>query len=131
MAIAEAVGFGAAVDYLGAVGMEHVFAHDRELAAYALERLAEVPGLRILGPAAHRRGGVVAFTLGDIHAHDVAAVLDSQGIAVRAGHHCAMPLHERLGVTASARASFHCYSLREEVDALVAGLHLVRKVFAP
>ena len=131
MAIAEAVGFGAAVDYLGTLGMDAVFAHDRELAAYALERLTEVPDLRILGPRADRRGGVVAFSFPHVHAHDVAAVLDSQGIAVRAGHHCAMPLHERLGVTASARASFHCYSLREEVDVLVAGLHRVRKVFAP
>ncbi len=130
MAIAEAIGFGAAVDYLEALGMDAVFAHDRELAAYAMERLAEVPGLRVLGPAAGKRGGVVAFTLGDIHPHDVATVLDGEGIAVRAGHHCAMPLHEALGVPSSARASFHAYSLREDVDALVAGLHKARKVFA-
>jgi cysteine desulfurase/selenocysteine lyase len=130
MAIAEAVGLGAAVDYLQRLGMDAVFAHDRELAVYAMERLREVPDLRILGPAADRRGGVVAFALDDIHPHDVATVLDSYGIAVRAGHHCAMPLHQRLGVPASARASFHCYSLREEVDALVEGLHQARKVFA-
>jgi cysteine desulfurase/selenocysteine lyase len=130
MSIAEAIGFGAAVDYLQALGMDAVFAHDRELAAYAMGRLLEVPGLRILGPAADKRGGVVAFTLDDIHPHDIATVLDSDGIAVRAGHHCAMPLHEALGVPSSARASFHCYSLPEDVDALIDGLHHARRVFA-
>ena len=129
MAIAEAVGFGAAVDYLESLGMDQVFAHDRELAAYTMERLAEIPGLSVLGPPADQRGGVVAFTMEGIHPHDVATVLDHDGIAVRAGHHCAMPLHETLGVPSSARASFHCYSLREDVDALVKGLHSVRKVF--
>jgi cysteine desulfurase / selenocysteine lyase len=129
MAIAEAVGLGAAVRYLEALGMDAVFAHDRELVAYAMERLGEVPDLRILGPAADRRGGVVAFELGTIHPHDVATVLDSYGVAVRAGHHCAMPLHKKLGVPASARASFHCYSLREDVDALITGLHRAREVF--
>ena len=130
MPIAEAVGLGAAIEFLESLGMDAIFAHDRELAGYALQRLSEVPGLRTLGPAAGRRGGVVAFTLEPIHPHDVAAVLDHRGIAVRAGHHCAMPLHEKLGVTASARASFHCYSVREDVDALVEGLHHVQKVFA-
>jgi cysteine desulfurase/selenocysteine lyase len=130
MAIAEAVGFGAAVDYLTALGMDAVFAHDRELAAYAFERLREVPDLALLGPPPAKRGGVVAFTLGDIHPHDVATVLDGDGVCVRAGHHCAMPLHEKLGVPASARASFHCYNLPEDVDALVTGLHKARKVFA-
>jgi len=130
MAIAEAVGLGAAVDYLEGLGMDAVFAHDRELAAYAMKRLAEVPDLHLLGPPAEKRGGVVAFTLADIHPHDVATVLDGDGVAVRAGHHCAMPLHEKLGIPASARASFHCYSLPEDVDALVAGLHKARKVFA-
>jgi len=130
MCIAEAIGLGAAVDWLTAVGMDAVFAHDQELAKYAMERLREVPELRLLGPAPEKRGGVVAFTLGEIHPHDIATVLDRDGICVRAGHHCAMPLHEALGVPASARASFHCYSLREEVDALVQGLHRVRKVFA-
>ena len=95
-----------------------------------MERLREVPELQLLGPAPEKRGGVVAFTLGEIHPHDIATVLDRDGICVRAGHHCAMPLHEKLGVPASARASFHVYSLREEVDALVLGLHRVRKVFA-
>lgn len=130
MPIAEAIGLGAAVQYLEALGMDNVFAHDRELVAYALERLADVPGLGVMGPAADKRGGLVAFTMEGIHPHDVATVLDQRGICVRAGHHCAMPLHEHLGVPASARASFHCYSLREEVDALVAGLHETRRVFA-
>ncbi len=129
MAIAEAVGLGAAVRYLEALGMERVFAHDRELAAYAMARLAEVPGVRLLGPPADRRGGVVAFTVEGVHPHDASTVLDRGGVCVRAGHHCAMPLHEHLGIPASVRASFHAYSLREEVDALVAGLHDVRKLF--
>jgi len=130
MAIAEALGLAAAVDYLERLGMDAVLAHDRELAALALERLADVPGLRVLGPPIGRRAGVVAFTMQGIHPHDVATVLDAHGICIRAGHHCAMPLHERLGVAASARASFHCYSLPEEVDALVAGLHHAHQVFA-
>jgi len=129
MAIAEAVGMGAAARYLEELGLDRVFEHDRELVTYAMQRLPEVPGLAMLGPAAEHRGGVVAFTMDGIHPHDIATVLDHRGIAVRAGHHCAMPLHEQLGVPASARASFHCYSLREEVDALVEGLHHVRKVF--
>jgi cysteine desulfurase/selenocysteine lyase len=131
MPITEAIGLGAAVDLLRDLGMRHVFAHDRELAAMAIERLRDVPGLRILGPGPERRGGVVAFTLEGIHPHDVATVLDHDGVCVRAGHHCAMPLHERLGVPASARASFHCYSVPEEVDALVAGLQRAREVFRP
>ena len=130
MAIAEAIGFGAAVDYLEALGMDAVFAHDRELVRYAMERLAEIPEVKILGPSAEKRGGLVAFELGTIHPHDVATVLDGDGIAVRSGHHCAMPLHEALGVPASARASFHCYSVPEDVDALVAGLKKTLKVFA-
>jgi cysteine desulfurase/selenocysteine lyase len=129
MAIAEAVGFGAAVDYLQGLGMDAVFAHDRALVTAAIERLKEVPDLRVLGPPADRRGGVVAFTLEGIHPHDVATVLDSEGVCVRAGHHCAMPLHEKLGIPASARASFHCYSLEEELDPLIAGLHRARKIF--
>jgi cysteine desulfurase / selenocysteine lyase len=134
MAIAEAVGLGAAVEYLEGLGLDAVFAHDRELAAYTLERLQEVPDVRVLGPPlgdaeAPRRAGVVAFTLAGVHPHDVATVLDDAGVCVRAGHHCCMPLHEKLGVPASVRASFHCYSLREEVDALIEGLHRTRKVF--
>jgi cysteine desulfurase/selenocysteine lyase len=128
-AIAEGIGFGAAVDFLEALGMEAVFRHDREMAVYACGRLGEVPGLRILGPPAERRGGVVAFTLEGVHPHDAATVLDRDRVAVRAGHHCAMPLHGKLGVTASTRASFHCYSIREEVDALVRGLHRTLEIF--
>jgi cysteine desulfurase/selenocysteine lyase len=130
MAIAEAVGLGAAVEYLEGLGMDAVFEHDRELAAYTLERLREVPDVRVIGPPAGRRAGIVAFTLGDIHPHDVATILDADGVAVRAGHHCAMPLHERLCIPASVRASFHCYSVPEEVDAMITGLHRARKVFA-
>ncbi len=130
MCIAEAVGLAAAVNYLESLGMEHVFAHDRALAATCMARLAEVPGVRLLGPPADRRGGVVAFTVAGVHPHDVATVLDRDGVCVRAGHHCAMPLHEHLGVPASVRASFHCYSLPEDVDTLVTGLHQVTKLFA-
>ena len=130
MCIAEAVGLGAAVQWLERIGMERVFAHDRELAAYAMERLAELTGVRVLGPPADKRGGVVAFTVDGVHPHDVATVLDRDGVCVRAGHHCAMPLHEALGVPASARASFHCYSLREDVDALIEGLRHVQQVFS-
>jgi cysteine desulfurase/selenocysteine lyase len=128
-AIAQAIGFGAAVDYLSQVGMEAIHQAERELTTYALERLAEVEGLRILGPAAEKRGGLVSFTLGDIHPHDIAAVLDNLGIAIRAGHHCAQPLHERYGIPASARASFYLYNTKEEVDLLVQGLQKVVEMF--
>jgi cysteine desulfurase/selenocysteine lyase len=130
MCIAEAVGLAAAVQWLQRVGMDRVFAHDRELAAYAMARLGELKGVRLLGPPAEKRGGVVAFTVDGVHPHDVATVLDRDGICVRAGHHCAMPLHDALGVPASVRASFHCYSQREDVDALVTGLQHVQDVFA-
>jgi cysteine desulfurase/selenocysteine lyase len=130
MSIAEAVGFGAAVRYLEALGMDAVFAHDRELAAYAMGRLAEVPGVRILGPPADRHAGAVAFTMGEVHPHDIATVLDGGNVAVRAGHHCTMPLHTKLGIPASTRASFHCYSVPEDVDAMIQGLERARKMFA-
>ena len=130
MNIAEAVGLGAAIQYLQKLGMDNIFAHDRELSAYAMQRMAELPGVTVLGPPADRRGGVVAFTVEGVHPHDVATVLDRDGVCVRAGHHCAMPLHDLLGVPASARASFHCYSLREDVDTFVAGLRKVHEVFA-
>ncbi len=129
MAIAEAIGLGAAVDFLDDLGPDAVFAHDQALAALAMERLAEVKGVRVLGPPPHRRGGVVAFTLEGVHPHDLATVLDAGGVAVRAGHHCAMPLHEKLGVPASARASFHCYSVPEDVDALIRGVRRASEVF--
>jgi cysteine desulfurase / selenocysteine lyase len=127
-AIAEAVGFGAAIDYVSAIGPDAIAAHEHELVAYAMERLQEIPGLRIFGPPADRRTGIVSFDLEGIHPHDVAQVLDFEGIAVRAGHHCTQPLMTRLGVVATTRASFYLYSLPEEIDRLVDGLHKVRKV---
>jgi len=128
-AIAQAIGLGAAVDYLEQVGMAAIHQAERELTAYAMQRLPEVEGLRILGPAADQRGGLIAFTLGDAHPHDIAAVLDNLGIAIRAGHHCAQPLHERYRIPASARASFYLYNTRQEVDLLVKGLHKVVEMF--
>jgi len=128
-AIAEAIGFGAAVDYLSALGMEAVHAHEQQITTYALERLAEIDGLRLLGPGAGMRGGLVSFTLSNVHPHDIAGVLDTMGIAVRAGHHCAQPLHERFGIPASARASFYVYTTPAEVDALVDGLKKVIAFF--
>ena len=129
-AIAEAIGLGVAVDYLNALGMENVRAHEKQLAEYALERLAEVPGLTIVGPqSVDDRGGVVAFDLPGIHPHDVATILDSEGICVRAGHHCAMPLHEHYNLAASTRASFYVYNVPEEIDKLVEGLYKVKTVF--
>ena len=127
--IAEAVGFGAAIDYLEAVGMEAIEQHEHELAAYALERLAEVPGISLYGPPADRRAGIVSFNLEGIHPHDVAQILDMAGVAIRAGHHCCQPLMARLGVAATNRASFYLYTLPEEIDRLVAGLHKARAVF--
>lgn len=122
--IVEAVGFAAAADYLTELGMDSVAAHDAELTALALERLtAEVPGIEIQGPpAGPGRGGVISFTLDGIHAHDIATILDSHGVAVRAGHHCAKPLMGRLGVTATARASFYVYNTPDDIDPLVKGL---------
>ena len=128
-AVAEAIGFGAAVAYLSEIGMETVAAHEREIVTYALERLGEIPGVKVLGPAAEKKGGVAAFTLEGVHPHDVAQILDHYGVAVRAGHHCAQPLHEKFGITATTRASFYIYSLKEEVDKLVTGILQVRKIF--
>jgi cysteine desulfurase / selenocysteine lyase len=128
--MAEAVGLGAAIDYLEAAGLEAIEAHEHELAAYALGRLAEVPGITLYGPPAERRSGIVSFNLEGIHPHDVAQILDMQGVAIRAGHHCCQPLMQKLGVTATNRASFYLYTIPEEVDQLVEGLHTVRKVFA-
>lgn len=128
--IAEAVGFGAAVDYLTAVGMDEVRRHEADLTGYALERLGEVPGLTVYGPTdVAQRGGAISFTLADIHPHDLATILDEQGIAIRAGHHCAKPLHQLLGVPATARASFYVYNTREDVDALIPALAEARRLF--
>ncbi len=128
-AIAEAIGTGAAVDYLTSVGMEAIAAHEREIIAYALERLEEVPGVKVYGPPADKKGGVAAFTLDGVHPHDIAQVLDRDGIAIRAGHHCAMPLHDRFNLPATARASFYLYTTTAEVDKLIEGLYKVKKVF--
>jgi len=128
--MAEAVGLGAAIDYLEAVGLDAIEAHEHELAGYALGRLAEVPGIKLYGPPADRRAGIVSFNLEDIHPHDVAQILDLQGVAIRAGHHCCQPLMQKLGVAATNRASFYLYTIPEEIDQLVEGLYAVRKVFA-
>ncbi|MDQ2715431.1 MAG: cysteine desulfurase [Chloroflexota bacterium] len=129
-AIAEAIGLGAAVDYLNALGMENVLRHEQEITAYALEQLRAVPGLTIYGPDAARRGGVISFTLGDVHPHDLASILDQEaGVAIRAGHHCAQPLMERFNLGATARASFYVYTMREEIDVLVQGLHKALQIF--
>jgi cysteine desulfurase / selenocysteine lyase len=129
-AATEAVGLGAAVDYLGAIGMENVRAHERELTAYALERLPEVDGISLFGPSdLDHRGGVVAFAIEGIHPHDIAELCDREAVCVRAGHHCAQPLMRCLGVGATARASFSVYNAREEVDRLVQALTGAREVF--
>jgi cysteine desulfurase/selenocysteine lyase len=127
-AVAEAIGFGAAVDYLSRIGMTWVEAHEKEITAYAMDRLSEISGLKIFGPTAEHKGGVTAFTLGSIHPHDVAQILDREGIAVRAGHHCAMPLHQRFNLPATTRASFYLYSTKEEVDRLAEGLEKVKQM---
>ena len=128
--IAEAVGLGAAVDYLGEAGLDAVERHERELAEYALGRLAEIPGVRVFGPPADRRIGIVSFDVEGIHPHDVAQIVDSEGVAVRAGHHCNQPLMTRLGLAATTRASFYLYTLPEEIDRLVEGIHKARKLFS-
>ena len=128
--MAEAVGFGAAIDYLEAAGFDAIERHERELTTYALDALAEVPGVTLFGPAPERRSGIVSFAVEGIHPHDVAQVLDWEGVAVRAGHHCCQPLMARLGVAATTRASFYLYTIPEEIDRLVTGIHRARKVFS-
>lgn len=128
-AIIETIGLGAAIDYVRAVGFDAIAEHERHLTEHALGVLSQIEGLRILG-SAQDRGGVISFVMKDAHAHDIATLLDRQGIAVRAGHHCAEPLMGRLGVTSTARASFGLYTLPEEIDALATGLERVRKIFA-
>ncbi len=127
--IAEAVGLGAAVDYLSGLGMENVLAHERAITHYALEALSGVPDLQLFGPAVALRGGVATFSLTGCHPHDIAQLLDAEGVAIRAGHHCAMPLHQHLGLVATARASFYIYTTSAEIDCLVTGLDHVRRVF--
>ena len=127
--IAEAIGLGAAVDYLDRIGMENVHAHEQFITDYALEALSEIKGLTLIGPPVSQRGGVAAFTLEGVHPHDISQVLDQDGIAIRAGHHCAMPLHTKLKLPASARASFYLYTRPADIDQLVASLNRVRQVF--
>jgi cysteine desulfurase/selenocysteine lyase len=128
--IADSIALGVAVDYLGRIGLGAIAAWEHELTAYALRRLPEVPGLRLYGPPEPaERGGALSFTMDVAHPHDIAQVLDQEGIAIRAGHHCAQPLHRRFGIPASARASVHLYNTTEDIDALVEGLLTVRRVF--
>ncbi|HEY4606742.1 MAG TPA: SufS family cysteine desulfurase [Acidimicrobiia bacterium] len=128
--IIEAVGLHAAIDYLDSIGMDQVLQHDRELTGIALERLGDVPGIHIQGPRdLEARGGVVSMSMDGVHAHDLATILDDQGVAVRAGHHCAKPLMRRLGVAATARASFYVYNTEEDIDALVDGLRRAGELF--
>ena len=127
--IAGAIGLGAALDYVRVVGIDAIEAHERDLLAYATARVSEIPGLRIIGTA-KEKAGIVSFTLEGVHAHDVGTILDHGGVAIRAGHHCAMPIMTRFGVPGTARASFALYNTREEVDALAAGIERVRRMFA-
>jgi cysteine desulfurase / selenocysteine lyase len=128
--IAEGVGLGAAIDYLSDVGMEAVRAHERDLTAYALERLPAIDGIRVFGPLdAERRGGVVSFAIDGMHPHDIAELCDREAVCIRAGHHCAQPLMRRMGVPATARASFHVYNRRDDVDRLIDALGKARSIF--
>ena len=127
--IAEGIGLGAAVDYLSQVGMAAIHAHEQFITGYALEALSEIEGLTLYGPPPTQKGGVATFTVRGVHPHDIAQLVDQDGIAIRAGHHCAMPLHHKLGVAATARASFYLYTTTEEVDKLVASLQRAKQVF--
>lgn len=127
--VAEAVGLGAAVDYLSAVGMDKIKAYEHAIAGYALEALSELDGVKALGPPAGERGAAIAFTVRGMHPHDIAELLNREGLAVRAGHHCAMPLHEKLCLPATTRASFYLYNTFDEVDKLVVALHKAQKLF--
>ena len=127
--IAEAVGLAAAVDYLQKVGMDALHEHEVKLVRHAFDALTAIPGVRILGPPAHKRGGLVAFEMEGIHAHDLASLMNDHGVAIRAGHHCAQPLMTRLGIASTARASFYCYTTTQEIDALASALARAREVF--
>jgi len=127
---ANAVGLAVAVEYLDKIGMDHVRSHERRLMSIAQERLAAIEGLHIYGPTASERSGIVSFTLGDIHPHDLATILDGEGVCIRAGHHCAQPLMRRLDVPATARASFYVYNNESDIDALVAGILKAKEIFA-
>ncbi|MDE1862343.1 MAG: cysteine desulfurase [Thaumarchaeota archaeon] len=128
--IADVIGFGAAIDYLEAIGMDRVREHEVEITRYALEKLSEIKGMKIYGPMdAGKRGGVISFNLGDIHPHDLATIIDEDGVAIRSGHHCAQVLMERLDVSATSRASFYIYNTKDEVDVLVRALNRARELF--
>jgi cysteine desulfurase / selenocysteine lyase len=126
--IAEAVGFGAAIDYLTAVGLDAILEHEHELAGQALDQLADVPGVTLYGPPAERRAGIVSFNVDGVHPHDVAQILDMDGVAIRAGHHCCQPLMQKLGVAATNRASFYLYTIPEEIDRLVEGVRKAKQL---
>jgi cysteine desulfurase/selenocysteine lyase len=128
-AIAEAVGLGAAVDYLSAIGMPAIHAYEQYVTNYALEALSEISDLHLLGPPAAQKGGAASFTIKGMHPHDIAQLVNEDGIAIRAGHHCAMPIHHKLGISASARASFYLYTTTAEIDKLVVSLHKAKKTF--
>ena len=129
-AIAEAIGFGAAIDYLSSIGMDAISAHEHEITRYAFEQLKNIENLKIFGNNPENRGGVISFEMGIVHPHDVAQILDLSGVAVRAGHHCAMPLHEKFNIPATTRASFYLYNNKHDVDVLVQGLLAVNDMFA-
>jgi cysteine desulfurase/selenocysteine lyase len=126
--VAEAVGLGAAIDYLESVGLEAVEAHEHALAAYALDVLGEIPGITLYGPPPDRRAGIVMFNVEGVHPHDMAQILDLEAIAIRAGHHCCQPLMRKLGVPATNRASFYLYTVPEEIDRLAAGVRKAREL---
>ncbi|HUK82083.1 MAG TPA: cysteine desulfurase [Verrucomicrobiae bacterium] len=128
--IAESIGLGVAVDYLTRIGLDKIRQHEMEITRYALDRLKEFIEVKVYGPSdVEQRGGLVAFTFSDIHPHDLSTFLDQEGVAIRAGHHCTMPLHKKLGITATARASFYLYNTRAEVDALIEALRKAKKFF--
>ncbi len=128
--IAEAIGLGVAADYLQKIGLEKIRQHEKEITQHALDRLRDLIEVKIYGPLdVEQRGGLVSFTFSDIHPHDLATFFDQEGIAIRAGHHCVMPLHKKLGIAATARASFYLYNTRDEVDAFIAALHKAKKFF--
>lgn len=128
--IASVVGLGVAVDYLKNLGMDNVRQHEREITSYALSQMSRIPGLTLYGPSdPSKRGGVISFNFADVHPHDVAQILDDEGIAIRSGHHCAQPLMERMGVAATSRASFYIYNTKHEVDLLISALQKVSRVF--
>jgi cysteine desulfurase/selenocysteine lyase len=129
-AIAEGIGFGAAIDYLESVGMDNVFAHEQELTRYAMDVLGSVRDLAIHGPSADKKGGVISFSFMDVHPHDISQILDSEGIAVRAGHHCVMPLHKKLNLPATTRASLYLYNTKKDIEKLAENLEKVRQIFS-